>query len=65
MSIIIKGKFNEIQQLTNINAKYALIFQRTKECERIQDVIQQYINKYQKILDLAEDESYAQALKEI
>ena len=48
-----------------INTKYAIIFQRTKECERIHDVIDQYISKYQSILEWAENESYSQAFNGI
>lgn len=65
MSTIIKGKFTEIKELTIINPKYAIIYQRTKECERIQDVVDQYLVKYQSILEWAHDESYNHALNEI
>ena len=51
ISSLISGKFNEIKDLNILNSKYAIIYKRTKENERIQDVVQQYLGKYERILN--------------
>lgn len=48
-----------------MNPKYAVIFKRTKESERIQEVIQQYLTKYERILKCQGDTTYSQALSDI
>lgn len=50
MSAIVTGKLHQIKDLTMINPKYAVLFKRTKECERIQEVVQQYLTKYARVL---------------
>ena len=50
MSTIISGKLNEIKDLKLLNSKYGILYSRTKECDRIQDVVDQYLAKYERIL---------------
>lgn len=50
MSAIVTGKLHRLKDLTMINPKYAVLFKRTKESERIQEVVQQYLTKYSRVL---------------
>jgi hypothetical protein len=58
MAAIINGKLKELMDLKVINSKYAPIFRKTKEFERIQSVVEQYNTKYDRILKWDVNDKY-------
>lgn len=50
MANIIAGKFNEIKELKVVNQRYATIYRRTKEYQKVQEIIDQYMIKYEKVI---------------
>lgn len=65
MANIIAGKLNEIKDLTAVNQRYATIYRRTKEYQKVQDIIDQYLVKYEKVLQRDQAIAYEDALSNI
>ena len=65
MANIIAGKLNEIKDLTAVNQRYATIYRRTKEYQKVQGIIDQYLVKYEKVLQRDQAIAYEDALSNI
>jgi hypothetical protein len=65
MSIVIFGKLEDVKDLNMISSKYAVLFKRSKEYLKVEELIDQYSLKYEKISKYKNQEDKKEALRAI
>lgn len=65
MSIVIFGKLEDVKELNVINSKYAVLFRRSKEFLKVEELIDQYSLKYEKIAKYKNQDDKKEALKAV